>query len=142
MQDSFLFHPCNRGLQITHSEFELLYVETDLGGIDMCRVFHELITVYDILVIVNIFSSEYVLVSIFRGSSFPVFIFLLYRFIACRPFVPSSKGWEPFFKGMAVKDPAIFKNVGNVLWEFYWASKEYTFELKCDSKYIVYCSGC
>ena len=85
--ETFLFHPCNRGLQITHSEFELLNVETDLGGIDMCRVFHELITVYDILVIVNIFSSEYVLVSNFRGSSFPVFIFLLYRFIACRPFV-------------------------------------------------------
>lgn len=57
--ETFLFHPCNRGLQITHSEFELLNVETDLGGIDMCRVFHELITVYDILVIVNIFSSEY-----------------------------------------------------------------------------------
>lgn len=70
--ETFLFHPCNRGLQITHSEFELLNVETDLGGIDMCRVFHELITVYDILVIVNIFSSEYVLVSNFRGSSFPV----------------------------------------------------------------------
>ena len=66
--ETVLFHPCNRGLQITHSEFELLNVETDLGGIDMCRVFHELITVYDILVIVNIFSSEYVLVSNFRGS--------------------------------------------------------------------------
>ena len=29
--------------------------------------------------------------------------------------VPSSKGWEPFLKGMAVKDPAIFKIVGNVV---------------------------
>ena len=92
--ETFLFHPCNRGLQITHSEFELLNVETDLGGIDMCRVFHELITVYDILVIVNIFSSEYVLVSNFRGSSFPVFIFLLYRFIACRPFVTTFPTFE------------------------------------------------
>ena len=101
--ETFLFHPCNRGLQITHSEFELLNVETDLGGIDMCRVFHELITVYDILVIVNIFSSEYVLVSNFRGSSFPVFIFLLYRFIACRPFVTTF----PTFLKMAGSFTAI-----------------------------------
>ena len=105
--ETFLFHPCNRGLQITHSEFELLNVETDLGGVDMCRVFHELITVYDILVIVNIFSSEYVLVSNFRGSSFPVFIFLLYRFIACRPFVTTF----PTFLKMAGSFTAIpFKN--------------------------------
>ena len=112
--ETFLFHPCNRGLQITHSEFELLNVETDLGGIDMCRVFHELITVYDILVIVNIFSSEYVLVSNFRGSSFPVFIFLLYRFIACRPFMTTF----PTFLKMAGFPTFIpFKNTSHPLEE-------------------------
>lgn len=112
--ETFLFHPCNRGLQITHSEFELLNVETDLGGINMCRVFHELITVYDILVIVNIFSSEYVLVSNFRGSSFPVFICLLYRFIACRPFVTTF----PTFLKMAGFPTFIpFKNTSHPLEE-------------------------
>lgn len=139
--ETFLFHPCNRGLQITHSEFELLNVETDLGGIDMCRVFHELITVYDILVIVNIFSSEYVLVSNFRGSSFPVFIFLLYRFIACRPFVttfptflkmagsftaiPLKNGSHPLEDGTSVKVifratslvyKCYFLTLSNLLW--------------------------
>ena len=112
--ETLLFHPCNRGLQITHREFELLNVETDLGGIDMCRVFHELITVYDILVIVNIFSSEYVLVSNFRGSSFPVFIFLLYRFIACRPFMTTF----PTFLKMAGFPTFIpFKNTSHPLEE-------------------------
>lgn len=139
--ETFLFHPCNRDLQITHSEFELLNVETDLGGIDMCRVFHELITVYDILVIVNIFSSEYVLVSNFRGSSFPVFIFLLYRFIACRPFVttfptflkmagsftaiPLKNGSHPLEDGTSVKVifratslvyKCYFLTLSNLLW--------------------------
>ena len=110
--ETFLFHPCNRGLQITHSEFELLNVETDLGGIDMCRVFHELITVYDILVIVNIFSSEYVLVSNFRGSSscFYFLVIPLYCLSAICDYIPyifengrifyrhSFKKWFPPFR--------------------------------------------
>ena len=44
--------------------------------------------------------------------------------------VPSSKGWEPFFKGMAVKDPAIFKNVGNVVTNGRQAIKRYNKKIK------------
>ena len=113
--ETFLFHPCNRGLQITHSEFELLNVETDLGGIDMCRVFHELITVYDILVIVNIFSSEYVLVSNFRGSSFPVFIFLLYRFINTSHPLEEGTSVKVIFRGMSLVFKCYFLSLPNLL---------------------------
>ena len=39
--ETFLFHPRDGGFQISHCELELLDVETDLGGINMCRVFHD-----------------------------------------------------------------------------------------------------
>lgn len=44
--------------------------------------------------------------------------------------VPSSKGWEPFLKGMAVKDPAIFKIVGNVVTNGRQAIKRYNKKIK------------
>ena len=43
---------------------------------------------------------------------------------------PSSKGWEPFLKGMAVKDPAIFKIVGNVVTNGRQAIKRYNKKIK------------
>ena len=44
--------------------------------------------------------------------------------------VPSSKGWELFLKGMAVKDPAIFKIVGNVVTNGRQAIKRYNKKIK------------
>lgn len=44
--------------------------------------------------------------------------------------VPSSKGGEPFLKGMAVKDPAIFKIVGNVVTNGRQAIKRYNKKIK------------
>ena len=44
--------------------------------------------------------------------------------------VPSSKGWEAFLKGMAVKDPAIFKIVGNVVTNGRQAIKRYNKKIK------------
>lgn len=44
--------------------------------------------------------------------------------------VPSSKGWEQFLKGMAVKDPAIFKIVGNVVTNGRQAIKRYNKKIK------------
>ena len=44
--------------------------------------------------------------------------------------VPSSKGWAPFLKGMAVKDPAMFKIVGNVVTNGRQAIKRYNKKIK------------
>lgn len=44
--------------------------------------------------------------------------------------VPSSKGWEVFLKGMTVGNPAIFKNVGNVVINGRQAIKRYNKKIK------------
>lgn len=44
--------------------------------------------------------------------------------------VPSSKGWEVFLKGMKVGNPAIFKNVGNVVINGRQAIKRYNKKIK------------
>ena len=44
--------------------------------------------------------------------------------------VTSSKGWETFLKGMEVKDPAIFKIVGNVVTNGRQAIKRYNKKIK------------
>lgn len=44
--------------------------------------------------------------------------------------VPSSKGWEPFLKEMKVKDPAIFKIVGNVVINGRQAIKRYNKKIR------------